>query len=271
MIVKILDYVSFVFILLSNFFIVASIVGLIRNKDFYVKMHTLSMFNLYGVNFTFFAIGLLNHNPIIFFEMIFIIIINSVVTLVVINCLFRNAILSGVPYKAKTRDDVVEEQTRKMKEAELERRKNRETDRIKEENKQKAKEVKKRYEEERKLKSKEVQNKKQQTVNKNVNNANNTNNIQQNKSTIKPNVKPPVIKEEQPNKGKMSDIERENEELRKKIKEQKAILRKKIETMRKKAFITRKPEEIQKAEDTINEILTKYNLTEDMLKDDDEY
>ena len=63
---------------------------------------------------------------------------------------------------------------------------------------------------------------------------------------------------------------KENEELRKKIKEQKKILRKKIETVRRNAFITRKPEEIEKAEKTIRDILTKYNLTEDMLKDDEE-
>ena len=66
----------------------------------------------------------------------------------------------------------------------------------------------------------------------------------------------------------MTDIERENEELRQKIKEQKKILRKKIETVRKNAFITRKPEEIQKAEDLIKSILDKYHLTEEMLADD---
>jgi hypothetical protein len=62
----------------------------------------------------------------------------------------------------------------------------------------------------------------------------------------------------------------ENEDLKQKIKEQKKILWKKLEALRRNAFITRKPEEIAKAEKLIKDILEKHNLTEDMLKDDDE-
>lgn len=61
---------------------------------------------------------------------------------------------------------------------------------------------------------------------------------------------------------------RENESLKEKIKEQKRKLREKIRKARMNARITRKQEEIDKTEDMIREILTKYNLTEEMLNED---
>lgn len=64
--------------------------------------------------------------------------------------------------------------------------------------------------------------------------------------------------------------EKENESLKEKIKEQKRKLREKIRKARMNARITRKQEEIDKTEEMINEILTKYNLTEEMLKEDED-
>ena len=64
--------------------------------------------------------------------------------------------------------------------------------------------------------------------------------------------------------------ERENESLKEKIKEQKRKLREKIRKARMNARITRKQEEIDKTEEMINEILTKYNLTEEMLEEDED-
>ena len=344
-----LEYISLLFIIVGNFFMISAIIGLIRNNDFYVKLHTISMFNIYGANFILFAIGILSFKPIIFFEMIFVIIINTLVTLTVIHCLFRNAILNGVEYIAKTRDDITEEQTRQVQENREIFEENMRKDRLKEEEKErklrekeekkrKAREEKerlKREKQERKLKEKEEKQKaklanKKQTI-KPI--TQNTTTTQTTQTTIKPieqqtktttsttadkttttktqensntntinnmmntMMTGPVSNEvasamkmmqQSPMGSQMQDmmksatggtggdtrsiedIEKENEELRKKIKEQKKILRKKIETVRRNAFITRKPEEIEKAEKTIKDILTKYNLTEEMLKDDEE-
>ena len=343
-----LEYISLLFIIVGNFFMISAIIGLIRNNDFYVKLHTISMFNIYGANFILFAIGILSFKPIIFFEMIFVIIINTLITLTVIHCLFRNAILNGVEYIAKTRDDVTEEQTRQMQENREIFEENMRKDRIKEEERErklrekeekkkkareekerlkKEKEEKKRKEKEEKQKAK-LANKKQiikpatqntattqttqtatkpieqqtktttsttadKTTTKTQENANtNTINNMMNTmmtgpvsnevaSAMKMMQQSPMGSQVQDmiksatggNSGdtrSIEDIEKENEELRKKIKEQKKILRKKIETVRRNAFITRKPEEIEKAEKTIKDILTKYNLTEEMLKDDEE-
>lgn len=339
-----LEYISLLFVIVGNFFMISAIVGLIRNNDFYVKLHTISMFNIYGANCILFAIGILSFKPIIFFEMIFVIIINTLITLTVIHCLFRNAILNGVEYVAKTRDDVTEEQTRQMQESREAFEENIRRDRIreeekerkireKEEKKRKAKEEKERLKkekEEKKLKEKKEKVKftnKQQTTNTITQNIT-TNKTTQNTTTQQTKTTTSTAKNKtttttktQDNSGvntmmnnmmntmmtgpvsnevasamkimqqspmgsqmqdmmngavgggdarSIEDIEKENEELKKKIKEQKKILRKKIETVRRNAFITRKPEEIEKAEKTISDILTKYNLTEEMLKDDDE-
>lgn len=337
MMTTLLKYISYFFVLMGNFFMISAIVGLIRNKDFYVKLHTISMFNIYGANFILFAIGILSYKPIIFFEMIFVIIINTLITLTVVNCLFRNAILNGIQYKAKTRDDVTAEETAQMKEQREIHKHDEETERIKREKKEqerkekeeqklkekeekerlkREKEEKKQHEKEEKEKEKEKlkqekekskevdKSVKQTTIAKPVTDSTisttsqpssvTSNSTTQSTSTqttttsthfadklsakksgtkpaeTKPVEKPKVEYDYKNDTRTTEEIEKENEELRKKIKEQKKILRKKIETVRRNAFITRKPEEIQKAEDTINEILTKYNLTEDMLKDDDE-
>lgn len=341
-----LEYISLLFIIVGNFFMISAIIGLIRNNDFYVKLHTISMFNIYGANFILFAIGILSFKPIIFFEMIFVIIINTLITLTVIHCLFRNAILNGVEYIAKTRDDVTEEQTRQMQENREIFEENMRKDRIKEEEKErklrekeekkrKAREEKerlKREKQERKLKEKEEKQKaklanKKQTIKPITQNTTTTQTTikpieQQTKTTTSTTADKTTTTKTQENSNtntinnmmntmmtgpvsnevasamkmmqqspmgsqmqdmmksatggtggdtrSIEDIEKENEELRKKIKEQKKILRKKIETVRRNAFITRKPEEIEKAEKTIKDILTKYNLTEEMLKDDEE-
>ena len=305
----ILSYLSVIFLVVGTFFSVCAIVGLIRYYDFYIKLHTLSMFNIYGVSLILFSMGILTYKPIIFFEILFLIVINIISTLVIINVFFRNAILSGVPYVAKTRDDITQEDMLEAQERadlllntnrkiskeslhnrlslkdriKLEKERKKEEERIK---KKQEKELKKKIKEEekKKLKEKSKQEKskkesKEEIKNKEIKKTNTKTLAGENKTTTpvvkkveqKP-VDQPKIKEQpkpQPKpKEEMSDIERENEELRQKIKEQKKILRKKIETVRRNAFITRKPEEIQKAEDLIKGILDKYHLTEEMLQDD---
>lgn len=81
------------------------------------------------------------------------------------------------------------------------------------------------------------------------------------------------LQEEELEKQRAEEEEKyrkENESLKEKIKEQKRKLKEKIRKARMNARITRKQEEIDKTEEMINEILTKYNLTEEMLEDDED-
>ena len=295
-----LDYLSIIFLIIGSFFMISAMVGLMRYKDFYIKLHTLSMFNIYGASPIIFAMGVMSYNPVIFFEVLFVMVTNIIATVAVINVLFRNAVLSGLAYKAKTRDDITQEEMLEaqnkvsfvinkdsVREARKELR-NRLTDK----DKIKLEKIKKK-EEKKNLKKKEKEEKKREKEKEKKLKAENKKKEKEIKAEIK---KPPVKKEtnivvankqvqntpikqiiqedkvvkkeEAKPKEEMTDIEKENEELKKKIREQKKILRKKIETVRKNAFITRKPEEIQKAEDLIKGILDKYHLTEEMLQDD---
>ena len=294
-----LAYLSNFFLIVGSFFMISAIVGLMRYKDFYIKLHTLSMFNIYGVSSTLFSLAIKTYDPIIFFEVIFLIIINIISTVAVVSVLFRNAILSNVKYKAKTRDDITQEEMLKTKDKigfiinddtviqakkdlrnrltekdkiKLEKITKKEEEKklkekLKEEKKIEKEKLKKEKEEEKKH-SKEIKKEEKKTeekIKKKIETKPITIKTEVQKQEVKVDKNPPKTKEP---KKEMTDIEKENEELRNKIREQKKILRKKIETVRRNAFITRKPEEIQKAEDLIKGILDKYHLTEDMLKDD---
>jgi hypothetical protein len=86
----------------------------------------------------------------------------------------------------------------------------------------------------------------------------------------KPKVAPSTQKNDsgEPASKKEYETKKENDVLKEKIKEQKRILRKKIETARRNAYVTRKPTEIEKTEKIIKDILDKYGLTEETLNED---
>lgn len=304
-----LVYLSNFFLIIGSFFMMSAIIGLIRYKDFYIKLHTLSLFNIYGVSSVLFALAIKTYRPIIFFEILFLMVINIISTLAVISILFRNAILNNVRYKAKTRDDITQEEMQEARnrigfiinDDTIEKAKKDLRNRLTEKDKAKLEKITKK-EEEKKLKEKLKEDKKNAKEKLKEEKKKEKEKIKEEKKHIKEDKKevkkkedkkvvqqkvetktiatktdtnkevPQKKEEKQPvkeePKKEMSDIEKENEELRKKIREQKKILRKKIETVRRNAFITRKPEEIQKAEDLIKGILDKYHLTEEMLKDD---
>ena len=253
-----LNYLSIFCLFFGGFFIFASFIGLIRYKDFYIKLHTLTMFNVYGASLILFSVSILSYEPIIFFEILFLIVINSICSIAITSFLLKNAILNDILYNAKSRDEIIQEENEEIY--------NKTRDFIDKKEKLKQKEEKEKIiqkEEKEKIKQKEEKKTNlQKQEDKKVQQ-------QSKEQQPQPQQQPKEQPKEQPKpKEEMTDIERENEELRQKIKEQKKILRKKIETVRKNAFITRKPEEIQKAEDLIKSILDKYHLTEEMLADD---
>lgn len=66
-----------------------------------------------------------------------------------------------------------------------------------------------------------------------------------------------------------SRIKKENLILKEKIKKQKAELRGKIETARKKAYLKENPEEVERSEKMIIDVLEKHHLTEEMIQKTD--
>ena len=73
--------------------------------------------------------------------------------------------------------------------------------------------------------------------------------------------------EGQPEEPSEEEVKEAIDDTEEKIREQKRALKKKIETARKNAYSTRKPEKIQETEKIIKDILDKYGLTEEMLNE----
>lgn len=225
-IASILVVIGYIFILFGGFFLVGGIKGLLQNNRIYVKIHCLYIIGIYGLNLIFLGIGVNSCEANLFFKTIFVVIINSLGTLLTGHIIMRKAFFANVPFDCKTREDIENEMIENQKRKILEEQKL-ETMRIEEQ---------KRREEE-----KEKERKKQE---------------KEEKIRLK--------------REKEEAEERERKELQDKIREQKRKLRDKIDRARKNAMITRKQEEIDKTEAMIQEILTKYNLTEEMLRDDEE-
>ena len=252
-------FVSHVSVFLGIFFIIASFIGFVRYDDFYTKLHSINMFNIYGIGFVLFAMAILTFDPIIFFEMISVLILNAISSIAIVSALLRSAILNGVQYDAKTREEVL-----KMREEEKSRI----------EAEEESLGIN-RYNEE------ESSGYKSRTTKSSVENMDD--NIEEEKKKKK--------KKKKKTDDEMDDIrnlpgssietsslieseddrlKKEEEELKQKIKEQKRILRNKIAKARKDAFITRKKEEIERVEKEIHDLLAKHDLTEEDLKDDDD-
>ena len=225
-ILSVLVIIGYIFILFGGFFLIGGMKGLLQNKRIYIKLHCLYIIDLYGLNLIFFGIGINSCEANLFFKTLFMIIINSLGTLLTGHIIMRKAFFANVSFECKTREDIENEMIESQKKKMLEEERL-EAIRIEE-----ARKEEKRKEKERKKKEKEE------------------------KIRLR--------------KEKEEAEEKERKELQDKIREQKRKLRDKIERARKNAMITRKQEEIDKTEKMIQEILTKYNLTEEMLKDDEE-
>lgn len=63
-------------------------------------------------------------------------------------------------------------------------------------------------------------------------------------------------------KNETDETDEENDILKDKIRRQKKILREKIDRARKKAYYDGDPEEVEKTEKMVKDILAKYHLTE---------
>lgn len=213
-------FVSWFFGVLGSYFILSGTIGLLRNKNFYMKVQCAYLICIYGITFVILALGINSCDPNIFFKCLFFSILNLISALSVLHCFSRKAFFYGIKFDCKERkdlDDILLEKAR----AEIKRQEEEKQRKLKEELKEKQ-----RLE---KLKREEALRKQ---------------------------------KEEE------EAYEREKDDIQEKIKEQKKKLKDKITKARMNAKITRKQEEIDKTEKMIQEILTKYGLTEEMLNEE---
>lgn len=91
---------------LGLLFLISGTIGFIRNSDFFIKIHALSLSNLYGINCLLLGEGIKSMDPIIFFSVCVILIFNIIITLSIIHIISRKAYISGIETKAKTRNEI---------------------------------------------------------------------------------------------------------------------------------------------------------------------
>lgn len=110
-------FISGVFIIVSCF------IGLLKNKDFFIRMHAIKISNIYGLSFLLLSTSLLSKSFLNFLQIILIIIVNILTTIVITHAVCRTAFLDGIKNTAISRrkyNEILEEEERKMLEEELE-------------------------------------------------------------------------------------------------------------------------------------------------------
>lgn len=115
---------AWLFFLSGTFIIVSCFVGLLNNKDFFIRMHAIKISNIYGISFILFANSLLSKSILIFLQLLLIILVNILTTIVITHAICRTALLDGIKYKGISRrkyNKLLEEAEKQAIEEELKR------------------------------------------------------------------------------------------------------------------------------------------------------
>lgn len=265
-------YLLYTLIFLVSLLLLAVIFRLLKRSDFCIELHCLGLFDFYVVNLTLFIPLAISFNLNSFVETLTIVVANTLCCLAVLHLLFREANVGDTGEYARRREKMIlarqqaiaverELLAKNMREKARKARKNslkilRENNLLGSflKNAEKDREIRE-AEKARVEAAKNAAPTTAPTGSTSKTAAAGANAIRS--GTIDPNNNP-VTRSAQRESAAVSDD----------IKEQKKALKKKIETARKNAFITRKPEKIAETEKIIKEILDKYGLTEEMLDED---
>ena len=113
---------AWLFFLAGTFIVISCFVGLLKNNDFFIRMHAIKISNIYGISFILFASSLLSKNMGIFLQLLLIILVNILSTIVITHAICRTAFLDGIKYKGISRrkyNKLVEEAEKQALEEEL--------------------------------------------------------------------------------------------------------------------------------------------------------
>lgn len=115
---------AWLFFLSGIFVIISCFIGLLKNNDFFIRMHAIKISNIYGISFILFANSLLSKNIGIFLQLLLIILVNILSTIVITHAICRTALLDGIKYKGISRrkyNKLIEEAEKQAIEEELKR------------------------------------------------------------------------------------------------------------------------------------------------------
>lgn len=112
---------SWLFFSMGVFVIFSCFVALLRNKDFFIRVHAIKISNIYGISFILFGAGFTYGNPLVFLQLIAIIILNILITITIIHSISRVALSNNIEHGGFSRRKYNEMLSQKEKE-EMEKR-----------------------------------------------------------------------------------------------------------------------------------------------------
>ena len=228
-------------------FLFSGFVLLLRySNNIVILLHVTNILNIYGVNFFLLAICFSRFSYQFLLEVIVIIAVNTLCSLTLLHILFKKSDVGDTTEYAKKREKMLEARMQHFREV---------------------------------LRNKQANDIVENHSNDEIemdDNQDNTSDYQ--KEVIKRQAdfstffsecvnRIAANSEGQPEEPSEEEVKEAIDDTEEKIREQKRALKKKIETARKNAYSTRKPEKIQETEKIIKDILDKYGLTEEMLNE----
>lgn len=236
--------ISYFFFIISVLFSLSGVILFLKySNNVCILLHATKILNIYGINFFLIAICFSRFSYQFFLEILVVVTVNTLCSLTLLHILFKKSDVGDTTEYAKKREKMLENRRKYFREA----LKNRQI-----EQKNDA------YEEDQISNQSGVSNEEEMTRRQNDFSIFFSDCMYRMKSNAE-------YETEEYSEKEIDEVIDDTEE---KIKEQKRVLKKKIETARRNAYVTRKPEKIQETENTIKEILDKYDLTEEMLDED---
>lgn len=115
----ILTGLAWIFYLIGLYIIISCLIGILRFKEFFVRVHAIKIAIIYGISLVLFSQGLICGSLSNFIELFLIIILNILMTLTVIHAICRVALNNNIKHDGVSRrkyNEMLEEQKKKEQE-----------------------------------------------------------------------------------------------------------------------------------------------------------
>lgn len=120
----ILTAFAWIFYLIGLYIIISCLIGVLRFKEFFVRVHAIKTATTYGISLILFSQGLICGSLSNFIQLFVIIILNILMTLMVVHAICRVALNNNIKHDGVSRrkyNEMLEEQKKKEQEEKFKR------------------------------------------------------------------------------------------------------------------------------------------------------
>ena len=107
---------SWLFFAAGVFVVFSCFIGLMRFKDFFIRLHAIKISNIYGISFILFAASLSSSDILVFLQLMIIIILNILITITILHSISRIALSNNITHGGFSRRKYNELLSQKEKE-----------------------------------------------------------------------------------------------------------------------------------------------------------